>query len=444
MQTKSRPNVFLPSVEVYKGDDPYIFLSYAHEDKLRVYVEIERFYKMGFRIWYDEGLSPAKEFPKELQEAIEKSSYFIVFISENSVRSTYVRDEIYFARKMSIEILPIYLEETELIEGLALRIGSIQSIMKYDITEKVYDLRLKEILPENLLQDSVNGSFDSYEKTLDTKNSEKRKHKEKEFQVFITFKNLTEDGEQTIDSKLAKEVFKYLSIKGFNVFHDIISIEKLGIDGAAKAIEAALKSCQIMVIVATSANNIRAKRVQDEWKRFSELIKNGLKPHGVIFLYTTGFALSNLPENLLQEEPIIHGDESLENLYSRILKLPGFETAEDVNKKKSIKKEQIVWLLKLNGDGPDKVVITLGEEEAKLTVGRANTNDIVLNPRYISRHHAEIRYSKKGLIVKDLHSKNGTLVNNIEIKIKELKLGDELKFDAISYKICLPQNNRKD
>ena len=85
MNKKSKANVFLPSVEVYKGEEPYIFISYAHDDMLRVYVEIDRLYKMGYRIWFDEGLSPGREFPKNLQDALEKSSYFIVFISKDSV-----------------------------------------------------------------------------------------------------------------------------------------------------------------------------------------------------------------------------------------------------------------------------------------------------------------------------------------------------------------------
>ena len=42
----------------YIGDDPYIFVSYAHEDAELVYPELTRLKDQGFKIWYDEGISP--------------------------------------------------------------------------------------------------------------------------------------------------------------------------------------------------------------------------------------------------------------------------------------------------------------------------------------------------------------------------------------------------
>ena len=39
----------------YKGDEPYVFVSYAHDDSSRVYPEITRLRDQGFNIWYDEG-----------------------------------------------------------------------------------------------------------------------------------------------------------------------------------------------------------------------------------------------------------------------------------------------------------------------------------------------------------------------------------------------------
>ncbi len=42
----------------YKGDEPYIFVSYAHADDEIVYPEIQWLHDQGFNIWYDDGIDP--------------------------------------------------------------------------------------------------------------------------------------------------------------------------------------------------------------------------------------------------------------------------------------------------------------------------------------------------------------------------------------------------
>jgi hypothetical protein len=44
----------------YKGEDPYIFVSYAHADAALVYPELVRLKAHGFNIWYDEGIEPGQ------------------------------------------------------------------------------------------------------------------------------------------------------------------------------------------------------------------------------------------------------------------------------------------------------------------------------------------------------------------------------------------------
>ncbi len=53
----------------YRGDEPYIFVSYAHTDTASVYPEIARLTGQGFNIWYDEGISPGTVWRDELERA---------------------------------------------------------------------------------------------------------------------------------------------------------------------------------------------------------------------------------------------------------------------------------------------------------------------------------------------------------------------------------------
>ncbi len=38
----------------YKGEEPYIFASYAHADAPKVYPELTRLRDAGFNVWYKE------------------------------------------------------------------------------------------------------------------------------------------------------------------------------------------------------------------------------------------------------------------------------------------------------------------------------------------------------------------------------------------------------
>ncbi len=58
--------------------------------------------------------------------------------------------------------------------------------------------------------------------------------------------------------------------------------------------------------------------------------------------------------------------------------------------------------------GPSAVPLLNGE---RITIGRAPTNHIVLQDDRASRAHAEIHPTKKGWVIRDLDSRNGTLVD---------------------------------
>jgi len=49
------------------------------------------------------------------------------------------------------------------------------------------------------------------------------------------------------------------------------------------------------------------------------------------------------------------------------------------------------------------------------TIGRWDDNDVVIEDRWVSRHHAEVHHERDQYIVHDLGSKNGTLVNGQRI-----------------------------
>lgn len=71
------------------------------------------------------------------------------------------------------------------------------------------------------------------------------------------------------------------------------------------------------------------------------------------------------------------------------------------------------------------------QADVPLVIGRASQNQIVVSDEKCSRHHAEILSTQDGWVVRDLQSRNGTLVNGEPIgKDVELKEGDVVQIAA--------------
>lgn len=146
-------NIPMIYCEAYRGSEPYIFISYAHKDSEIVYPILNNLNEMGYHIWYDEGIDPGNEWSQAIANAIFDSCYFIVFISNHSVNSKNVTDEINFSLNNKKTFLAIHLEETDLPRGLDLRMSSIQAIMKYRMDDNSFYRKLTKTLEGKSLRD---------------------------------------------------------------------------------------------------------------------------------------------------------------------------------------------------------------------------------------------------------------------------------------------------
>ncbi len=144
MQTKLVPGVGRLPYPAYRGNDPYVFVSYAHLDQDRVFAEIKRFNEAGFHVWYDEGISPGNEWPEEIAEALSKATVFVVMLTPTSAPRENVLNEIDYALDEHKPVIAIYLEEAELTPGLRLRISRKQAILKYNMTDEEYEYKVFE------------------------------------------------------------------------------------------------------------------------------------------------------------------------------------------------------------------------------------------------------------------------------------------------------------
>lgn len=117
--------------KIYEGTEPYLFISYSHQDNDRVIPVIHGLQELGYRVWYDTGIAGGSRWPDIIAEHVMKSSCVIAFLSRNAMKSDYCQEEIFFALEEHRPIIPVYLEETILPPGLRMRLRMLQAIDLY-------------------------------------------------------------------------------------------------------------------------------------------------------------------------------------------------------------------------------------------------------------------------------------------------------------------------
>lgn len=96
--------------------------------------------------------------------------------------------------------------------------------------------------------------------------------KEQPYDIFICYKETDENGDRTLDSVIAQDVYDVLVGKGYRVFFSRITLEdKLGTE-YEPYIFAALNSAKVMLAFGTSYDYYNAVWVKNEWSRFLKII----------------------------------------------------------------------------------------------------------------------------------------------------------------------------
>ncbi len=85
----------------------------------------------------------------------------------------------------------------------------------------------------------------------------------------------------------------------------------------------------------------------------------------------------------------------------------------------------------------DKVIERVVTQKKRISIGRTQDNDIVLDNKGVSRKHALIEFDQDAALILDNESLNGTFVNNRKITEEVLKENDQVtigKFDLIYHR----------
>lgn len=89
----------------------------------------------------------------------------------------------------------------------------------------------------------------------------------------------------------------------------------------------------------------------------------------------------------------------------------------------------------LNGPAKGKLeVLSFGT----IHIGRAPDNDIVIEDKSVSRHHAQITFEDGHYFVADLNTSNGTLVNKKRILNQKIEHGDIVQVGHMIFRLLYP------
>ncbi len=131
----------------YTGTDPYLFASYAREDKERVQPMLGALRNSGVRLWWDEGLSAGQSYADEIERRVRGSEGVIVFLSANAIAQkaqNWVFTETKLAKDEKKAVIPVRLDESQLPldwKALVDQIQMVQAAGKAATDRAVEELR---------------------------------------------------------------------------------------------------------------------------------------------------------------------------------------------------------------------------------------------------------------------------------------------------------------
>ncbi len=90
--------------------------------------------------------------------------------------------------------------------------------------------------------------------------------------------------------------------------------------------------------------------------------------------------------------------------------------------------------LLIRADGESEVVHVLGR---RTSIGRTPDNDVQIDTKFVSRHHAMILAGPAETVIEDLNSTNGVLVNGRRVTRQRLKDGDAVMLGKTQFRFAL-------
>ena len=123
-----------------------LFISYSRKDfnEVRILIEALKNAIPSLNFWFDiDGVESGDEFEDRIITAIDNSSYVLFALSDNSLKSSWTKDEIVYARNTDKKIIPVLLKGAKLKGWFLFKFGRIDCV---DVTDNLqFDKLIKNL-----------------------------------------------------------------------------------------------------------------------------------------------------------------------------------------------------------------------------------------------------------------------------------------------------------
>lgn len=113
---------------IYRGNKPYIFISYAHADSSIVLPIAEQLHNRLYRVWYDEGIEAGSNWPEVIAGRLSGAALVVFFVSKNAVKSHNCNREMNFAIDQKLPMVCVYLDDAELSPGVKMQFSVVTGV----------------------------------------------------------------------------------------------------------------------------------------------------------------------------------------------------------------------------------------------------------------------------------------------------------------------------
>lgn len=120
----------------YRGDEPFVFVSYAHADAELAYPLISGLQERGLRIWFDDGMDVGDLWDEVIPDHVEQCAAMLCLVSTRFTDSNNCLDEIHYAKEQKKELLILHLENEELPRNFRFRYGRFHALKLSDYSEQ--------------------------------------------------------------------------------------------------------------------------------------------------------------------------------------------------------------------------------------------------------------------------------------------------------------------
>jgi hypothetical protein len=123
---------------------------------------------------------------------------------------------------------------------------------------------------------------------------------------------------KTEDAKFAKEIYDYLTRQGLAVFVSDQTLKEIGNADYTKTIDEALAGTTHLVVVGSSAENIKSSWVEAEWMFFLNRKRSGKTSGNLLTVITKDLSLGDVPASLANYEVIPFNEKNFPIIYNYV------------------------------------------------------------------------------------------------------------------------------